>query len=134
MQVLKVLKGTHSVTASGFFKINLLYLVDNLQVNYTMFPLLFPVCMLARHVVMVCKYVHCGGLCGCDSNSHPVFGNHLGELHFFKCAYSFFFSKMFCDVIPLKKNVNQNLFKYSFLNRQVDTLRLCCKNHEVHAV
>jgi len=63
--------------------INLLYVVDNLQVNYKMFPLLFPVCMLARHVVMVCKYMYCGGLFGRDSNSHPILGNYLGELYFF---------------------------------------------------
>jgi len=83
-----------------------------------MFPLLFPVCMLASHVVMVCKYMHCGGLFGCDSNSHPILGNYLGELYFFSVLLIPFSSKMFCDVIPLKKNFNQNLFKYSILPAQ----------------
>ena len=82
--MLKVLKGMHSVQLQAFFGlINLLYLVDNLQVNYRMCPLLFPICMLVRHVVMACKYIHFGGLFGCDSNSHPILGNNLDELYFF---------------------------------------------------
>ena len=105
LQVLKFLKGTDSVTDSFrlFFLINLLYLVDNLQVNYKMFPLLFPVCMLARHDVMVCKYMYCGGLSGCDSNSHPILGNYLGVSYSFSLNDS---ANFFCDVIPLKNNVN----------------------------